>query len=153
MPGPGQAQPDLAGILVFSMEDVRANEPGLPPSTVISAGGTLTLSSSFGVTGLLTGLLTGEVFEVAHHIENLETGTHKDLAGGSFTVPPPATAGVIVYNSPTYTTGASGSGADFEIPAGYAGGTFRILTHAHALNANIRSIVAAFHDGLIIEVV
>lgn len=159
MPGPGQAQPALPGILVFTMEDVRANEPGippnLPPSTVITAGSSVVLTSIFGVTGLLTGLLIDKVFNVFHHVENLETGTHKDLAGGTFTVrAPAATAGVIPYSSPMYTTGGTGSGADFEIPAGnFAGGTFRILTHAHAQDANVRPIVAAFHDGLVIEVV
>lgn len=154
MPAPGQAQPDLPGILVFTMEDVRANEPGtppnLPPSTVITAGSNVVLTSAFGVTGLLTGLLTGQVFDVFHHVENLETGTRNTLAGGSFAVPAPAAAGVIGYTSPTYTTGP---GADFEIPAGFDAGTFRILTHAHAQNGFIRSIVAAFHDGLVIEVV
>jgi hypothetical protein len=141
------------------MEDVRANEPGtppnLPPSTVITAGSSVVLTSSFGVTGLLTGLLTGQVFDVFHHVENLEApgAPRKTLAGGSFTVPAAAAAGVIAYTSPTYTTGATGSGADFEIPANFDAGTFRVLTHAHARNANIRSIVAAFHDGLVIEVI
>jgi len=157
MPVPGQAQPDLPGILVFTMEDVRANEPGippnLPPSTVITAGSSVVLTSIFGVTGLLTGLLTGQVFNVFHHVENLETGTRTDLPGGQFTVPAPAQAGVIPYTSPTYTTGGTGSGADFEIPANFAGGTFSILTHAHAQNANVRPIVAAFHDRLVIEVI
>jgi hypothetical protein len=157
MPGPGQAQPDLPGILVFTMEDVRANEPGtppsLPPSTVITAGSSVVLTSTFGVTGLLTGLLTGQVFDVVHHVENLETSAHTNLPGGTFTVPAPPAAGVIAYTSPTFTTGATASGANFEIPAGFEGGTFRILTHVHAQNPFIRSIVAAFHDGLVIEVI
>jgi len=157
MPGPGQAQPDIAGLLVFTMEDVRPNEPGippnLPPSTVITSGGTVVLNSIFGVTGLLAGLLTGEVFDVFHHIERLEDGDRKTLPGGNFTVPAPASAGIIPYTSPTYTTGGFGSGANFEIANGFDAGTFRILTHVHAENLIVRPIVAAFHDGLVIEVV
>ncbi len=157
MPGPGQAQPDFPAILVFSMEDVRANKPGfeaiIPPATVLTRGDTVVLTSSFGFTGILTALLTGDVFDVFHHVENLETGARTNLAGGAFTVPPPAAAGVIPYTSPTYTTGDTASGADFEIPAGFEAGTFRILTHAHAQNPLVRPVVAAFHDGLVIEVV
>jgi hypothetical protein len=111
------------------------------------------LTSSFGVTGLLTGLVTGQVFDVVHHVENIETGNRTNLPGGTFTVPAPAIAGVIPYTSPTFSTGATGSGANFQIPAGFEGGTFRILSHVHAQNANVRSIMAAFHDGLVIEVV
>lgn len=153
MPQPGQTQPVLPGILEFTMADVTAYEPGLPARTVITVPNPVQFMTTFGLVGLLTGLLHNDRFSVVHHVENLETGARTTLAGGSFTVPAPAAAANIPYASPPYTTGGPGSGANFAIPAGYAAGTFRILTHVHADDPFIRPIVAAFHDGLVIEVI
>jgi hypothetical protein len=61
-------------------------------------------------------------------------------------------AHITVISGP-YTTGATGSGAILEIPAGSAAGTFRVTTHVHAVAPGIRPLVAAVHDGLLIEVV
>jgi hypothetical protein len=142
------------------MDDVFASEPGLPASTVITAGNRVTFSTKISVSGALTGTLHNDTFSVFHHVENLETGARSTLAGGSISVPAPvldpATGQLtvnIAYTSPQYTTGAASSGAQLEIPAGFDAGTFRVLTHIHADDLAIRPVVAAFHDGLVVEVI
>jgi len=152
MPAPGQAQPDVMPFLKMRLDDVVVLEGGLSPSTVITAPATLTLRLDVGFEGMLAGLLTGQPFSVVHHIERIEDGNRINLPGGNFVVPAPPASSHILVNSGVITTGASGSGANLEIAPGFASGTFRVLTHVHADNPAVRPIVAAFHDGLVIQV-
>ncbi len=149
---PGQAQPDAMPFLRFRLDAVVCVEPaGLGPSSVITAGNTFTLRTELGFDGLFVALLGGDTFNVFHHVQNVETGATSvlPLAGGTFTVPPPGAAAHIAVVCGPYTTGAGGN---LPIPAGFAAGTYRILTHVHAVSGAIAPIVAAFHDGLIVMV-
>ncbi|MEK7325713.1 MAG: hypothetical protein AAB217_10710 [Chloroflexota bacterium] len=165
----GQAQPDAMPLLKFAMEGVDCNEAGafvLGPTNVIAAGNTFTLKTELSFDGGLVPLLVGPPgaqFNVFHHVQNIETGASFALpqspAPIGFTVgvnSPGATAQnprhITVISGP-YTTGGPGSGANLTIPAGSAAGTFRITTHVHAVASGIRPIVAAFADGLTIEIV
>ncbi len=152
---PSQAQPQAMPFLNFRLDAVVCLEPaGLGPSTVITAGDSFTLRTELGFDGLFVPLLVGDTFNVFHHVQRVEDGAAfvLPLAGATFAVPaPPASAHIAVPSGP-YSTGSAGSGANLEIPAGFAAGTYRVLTHVHAVAAGIAPIVAAFHDGLIIMV-
>ncbi len=152
MPGPGQGQPDLLPFLKFRLDDVIVLENGISPSTIVTAPTTLQLRLDVGFDGQFAALLHNQRFSVFHHLERVEDGFRKTLPGGSFVVPVPGGASHITITSNNYSTGGPGSGADFEIPAGFDSGTFRILTHVHADDPNIRQIVSAFHDGLILQI-
>jgi hypothetical protein len=104
-----------------------------------------------GFDGMFAALLVGDTFYVNYHVQRVEDSLSFILGGGTFAVP--AAPNHIVVSSGPYTTGPAGSGANFEIPPGFASGTFRILTHIHASNAAIRPIVSAFYDGLVVEVI
>ena len=164
------AQPDAMPFLKFELEGVQCNEAGafvLGPSNVISRGNSFTLKTELSFDGGLVPLLVGPPgaeFNVSHHVQNIETGATFQLpvlpAPTGFTVgvsnPPNSLAanpGHITVTSGPYTTGAAGSGANLAIPAGQDSGTFRITTHVHAKAAGIKPIVAAYSDGLVIEVV
>ncbi len=156
MPAPGIGQPDLPGILQFNITNVTIQEPGLPPTAVIDAGTSFTISTFITATGSLNGLLVGDVLEVAHHIEEVQTGVRQILDGGTVTVPPPPPPAIDI-NFPRvsgpFTTADTGGAANLVIPAGFASGTFRVLTHIHHTNPAKQGIVAAFHDGLIIMLI
>ena len=59
----------------------------------------------------------------------------------------------MLYTSVPFTTGATGSGAQLEIAPGAAQGTFKVLTQLVAQNPNVRSVISAFHDGLLLTVI
>ncbi len=151
---PGVGQPDAAPFMKFNFNDVQAIEVGttLAPTTVITNGTDFQLRVRLGFEGLLAPLLVGQNFQVAVHAQNLETGDIKTLNVGVFPVPGGASLADFEVASPNFTTGTAGSGADLVIPAGFAAGTYRMLTHVHFENPVIRPIVAGFHDGLIIMV-
>jgi len=149
MPNEGQAQPDAMPFLKFRLDDCVCLEPGLSPASVVSAGTSFQLRLDLGFDGILAPLLNGKTFDVFHHIENIEIGTRITVPGGSIVVTP-ANLGHMTVTSPPITTGP---GNILVIPAGFDAGTFRVLSHVHAADPAIRSIVSAFHDGLVIEVV
>jgi hypothetical protein len=149
---PGQAQPDVMPFLRFRCDDCIVLENGLSPSTVIDAPTPLQLRMDVGFDGTFTALLHNQKFTAFHHVERVEDGVRKTLQGGTFVVPAPGAAAHITVASPSLSTGAAGSGADFEIAPGFDAGTFRILTHVHADDPLIRPIVSGFHDGLVIEI-
>jgi len=148
----GKAQPDIMPFLRFRLDSCVCLEPGLSSAEVIDAPTPLTLRLDVGFDGSLRALLAGRSFSVFHHAERVEDGVRTTLAGGNFVVPGPATADHIVVTSAPISTGAAGSGADLEIAPGYHAGTYRILTHVHADDSDIRPIVSAFHDGLVVEI-
>lgn len=152
MPVQGQGQPDVMPFLRFRCDECIALENGTSPSSVVTAPTPLQLRMDLGFDGQFTGLLNNQRFSVVHHVERVEDNLRKVLQGGSFVVPAPAAASHITVTSNNFSTGAAGSGADFEIAPGFASGTFRILSHIHADNPNVRPIVSAFHDGLVIQV-
>jgi len=147
----GKAQPEVMPFLRFRLDDCICLENGLSSAEVIDAPTPLVLRIDVGFDGSLRALLKGQRFTVFHHTERVEDGVRKTLQGGSFVVPGPSTADHIT-TSRSFSTGISGSGADFEIAPGYDAGTFRILTHIHADDQDIKSIVSAFHDGLVVEI-
>ncbi len=153
MPTVGKAQPEVMPFLRFRLDDCICLENGLSSAEVIDAPNSLVLRLDLGFDGSLRALLKDKRFTVFHHVERVEDGVRRTLQGGSFVVPGPSTADHITVASRSYTTGAAGSGADFEIAPGFDAGTFRILTHVHADDPDIRPIVSAFHDGLTIEIV
>ena len=148
----GKAQPEVMPFLRFRLDNCICLENGLSSADVIDAPTPLVLRVDVGFDGTLRALLKGQKFSVFHHTERVEDGARKTLPGGSFVVPGPATADHITAVSPTITTGAAGSGAALEIAPGFDAGTFRVLTHIHAEDPDIKPIVSAFHDGLVIEV-
>ena len=150
MPAAGQAQPDAMPLLRMRLDDVVVLEPGLGSSSVVTAGTPVSIRLDVGFDGMLAGLVSGQELNVFHHIQNVETGTNTTINGGSFIVPPPAASSHIVHTSGPYATGG---GTDFEIPAGFDSGTYRILTHIHPDNASVASIISAFHDGLVVQVI
>lgn len=143
MPVAGQAQPDLMPLLRFRFDGVVCLEAGLGPATVIRTGTPFTLRQDLGFEGQLAGLVTGQAFSVFHHIEEVQTGTRQHVAGGNFVVPAPPASNHITVTSPPIS---------LPIPAGFASGTYRILTHVHANNPAVAPIVAAFHDGLMLMI-
>jgi hypothetical protein len=161
-----QSQPDAMPFLQFTLGGVSCRELGpgliLGSTNVITRGNNFELKTELSFDGALVPILVGPPgapFYVTHHVENIETGDTLNLP-----VLPPSpsfTVGVgiaaipahITVTSGPYTTGATGSGAHLEIPAGYAAGSFRITTHVHAVAAGIRPIVTAINDGLLIEIV
>ena len=149
MPGPGTGEPNELPFLRFRMDDVVALSPAPNPTTVVQAGQPLELRVDLGVDGFWAGLLIGESFNVFHHSESVEDGDRQELAGGTFTVPgAPDTANFSVTTG-AFSTGGPGSGAQLEVPAGFASGTFRILTHIHFVDPAKEPIVAAFHDIIV----
>jgi hypothetical protein len=156
MPGPGLGQPDIAGALVVTMDDVTAVETGgIAPSAIVNVPNSFTLNTKFTFKDALAGLLEGEEFDVEHHVQRLEDGATSTLAGGSVTAGPVVGGQIeINYVSTSFTTGTAGSGANFEIPAGAeTEATFRVLTQLIPKDAAVRKIVAAFHDGLLLQVI
>lgn len=157
MAGPGTAQPIAMPHLRFRFDSIVALEAGAAvesPSTIIRAGNTFTLRMDFGFDGDWVGWLHGDTFNVFHHVENVETAAKQDLYGGTFAVPPPGAAAHILVTSGPYTTSDTGGTGQLQIPGppgAYASGTFRILTHVHAVNPHQQNI-AAYHDGLILMV-
>lgn len=151
MPAAGQAQPDAMPLLRMRMDDVVVLEPGLGSTSIVEVGTPVSIRLDCGFDGMLAGLVSGQTMNVFHHVQNVETGANSTLNGGNFIVPSPATASHITHTSGPYTTG--GPGSDFEIPGGFASGTFRILTHIHPDSASVASVISAFHDGLVIQVI
>jgi hypothetical protein len=149
MPVPGVGEPNIPGTLVFSMNNVVPLSPPPNPTSIVQAGQPVELRVELGIDGGLTGLLLGESYQVFHHVERVEDGDRKTLAGGTFTVPSSAAAAAS-FNEVTgpYTTSDSGA-ADFEVPAGFDSGTFRILTHIHFVDPGKEPIVTAFHDMIL----
>jgi hypothetical protein len=148
------AQPDDLQHIRFRFEEVTASELGgvvRAPTIVISAGNSVKFLMEFGFDGPDVGLLNGDRFSIFHHIERIEDGFRINLSGGGFTVPAPGLASRIPVESGPFTTGDTGSGANFEIPGGFDAGTFRVVTHVHADNA-AQQFIAGFHDGLIVLV-
>jgi len=148
----GKAQPDIMPFLRFRLDSCVCLENGLSSAEVIDAPTPLMLRVDVGFDGSLRALLAGRRFSVIHHAERVEDGFRKTLSGGNFIVPGPATADHIAVTSAPISTGAAGSGADLEIAPLFDAGTYRILTHVHAEDTDIRPIVSAFHDGLVIEI-
>ena len=148
----GKAQPEVMPFIRFRLDNCVCLENGLSAAEVIDTPNPLVLRLDVGFDGSLRALLKGQRFTVFHHTERVEDGVRKTLEGGSFIVPGPSTADHITVASRPFSTGAAGSGADLEIAPGFDAGTFRILTHVHANDRDIKPIVSAFHDGLVIEV-
>lgn len=148
MPVPGIAQPVAPPFMTFRLDDVTAQElgvpagPVLPPSSVITAGNNFTLQLNLGLDGLLAGLLAGQQFNVFHHAQRLEDGVLVGLPGGISAVPA-TVPGDFVVNTGPFTTGPTGQ---LQIAPGFASGTFRILTHIHFVNPPARPLVTAFHE-------
>ncbi len=149
MPGPGTAEPDELPFLKFKLDGVVALSPSPRPTNVVQAGQPVSLRVDLGVEGFWAGLLVGERYNVFHHLERIEDGARKPLAGGTHTVPGAPDTGSFNVTSGPYTTGQAGSGTDFEVPAGSAAGTFRILTHVHFEDPAKEPIVTAFHDMIL----
>jgi hypothetical protein len=150
--GPGQ--PDAPSGLAAVMHEMTAVEAGgLGPSVIINQPNTFTLHTSFTIEGQAAPLLNGEVFDVQHHFQRLEDGLAFRLNGNPVTAVFAGGQIVMPYTSPPFTTGPTGSGAQLEIPTGETEGTFRVLTQLVGRNANIRGIVAAFQDGLLLHVI
>lgn len=153
----GLGQPGLPLQLEVEMADVTAAEAGGPPlfapAAIINQPNSFTLNSSFTIKGQVAPVLDGEVFNVQHHLQRLEDGLNFRLLGGSVTASVAGGQIVMPYTSVQFTTGPNGSGAQLEIPSGETEGTFRVLTQLIAQNPNVRSVVAAFHDGLLLYVI
>jgi hypothetical protein len=151
---PGLGQPDIPGALVVEMGDVAATEVGgLAPSAIINQPNTFTLSTTFTIKDTFAPLLDGEKFDVQHHVMRLEDGNNVKLAGGTVTASVAGGQIVMPYTSAPFTTGDTGSGSQLEIPAGESEGNFRVLTQLVAQNPNVRRIVSAFQDGLLLQVI
>ena len=166
MPAERSAQPDAMPFLKFSLDQVDCRELGpglvLGPTNVIQNGNNFELRTELSFDGALVPLLVGPPgaqFNIFHHVENIEDGARFPLPqspapiGFTVGVGTAANPAHITVTSGPYTTGPSGSGANLEIPAGSAAGSFRITTHVHAVAAGIRPIVAAINDSLLVEVV
>jgi len=150
--GPGQALPDFMPFLKFRLDDVVILESGMSPNTIITAPNTLSFRMDLGFDGTLSPLIIGQPFEVVHHVERIEDGARTTLHGGAFTVTL-SNLHHLTFTSGPWTTGLNGSGANFQLPPTPAdSGTFRILTHVHAVNAWVRPMISAFHDGVVIQV-
>jgi hypothetical protein len=154
----GQGQPNIAGSLVVEMADVTATEiegavPALAPGAIINQPNTVTLSTSFTIKDAFARLVDGEVFNVVHRLERVEDGLRFTLAGGSVIATVVGGQIVMPYTSVEFTTGATGSAAQLEIAPGATEGTFRVLTQLVAQNANVKSVISAFHDGLLLTVI
>ena len=149
MPAPGTGQPDFPGILQFNIKNVTVQEPGLPPTAIVSVTASFTITTNIEIKGLLNVLLEGDLLEIAHHIEEVQTGNRQTIGLTTVTVPPPTP----LFSSINFSK-VSGPfpGGTLVIPPGFASGTYRVLTHVHHTNPARASIVAAFHDGLIIMV-
>jgi hypothetical protein len=155
----GTGQPNNAGFMLVEMDDLTVIESAgvetLAPAGIINEPNTFTLNTKFTISGPAAGLVAGKVFDVQHHTQRVEDGANKRLSGGTVTAGP-VVAGKIemVYQSPAFTTGTNGSAKDLEIaPAPDTEGTFRVLTQLVAQDPNIRGIVAAFHDGLLLHII
>jgi hypothetical protein len=150
----GVGQPVIPGSLVVEMADVTALEAGgLAPSAIINQPNTFTLSTTFTIKDTFAPLLDGDVFNVQHHFQRLEDGLAFRLNGNPVTAAFVGGQIEMNYTSPPFTTGLTGSTAQLEIPPGETEGTFRVLTQLVAQNANIRGIVAAFQDGVLLTVI
>ncbi len=156
MPVPGVAQPDAMPFLKFRLDDVTAIESlagpvPLGPSTIIPSGNTFFLRTDLGMEGVLAPVIPGG-YEVFHHIQNIETGAVATLpptAGDTFAGVLPESASLL---SGPYTAGV----APLVIPPGFDTGTYRITSHVHPVApfpASAGTVINAFHDGLIIQIV
>jgi hypothetical protein len=149
MPAPGTGQPDFPAILQFNIKNVTVQEPGLPPTAIVRVGASFTITTDIEILGVLNVLLKGGVLEIAHHLEEVQTGTR--LVIGVTTVPvPPPTPLFSNINFPKVS--GPFPGGTLVIPPGFASGTYRVLTHVHHTDPLLAPVVAAFHDGLIIMV-
>jgi hypothetical protein len=151
---PGVGQPDIAGSLVVEMDEVKAVEAGgLSPGAIINQPNTLTLRTKFTIKDAFAPLVDGEVFNVLHRLQRLEDGLNFTLNGGNVTAAVVGGQVEMSYISAPFTSGATGSGAQLEIAPGATEGTFKVLTQLVAQNPNVRSVVSAFHDGLLLTVI
>jgi len=149
MPGPGTAEPDFgANIFRFRLDNVVVLSPPPDPSAIIQAGQDLKLRVDLGFDGhpLFLWLIAGKQYSVFHHLEREEDGARTLLPGGTFTVPTPPNSTNFSVETGPYTSGAPGSGTQFEVPAGFDAGTFEVLTHLHFEDPNIKRFIAAFHQ-------
>ena len=150
MSAPGIGQPDLPGVLEFKLPSVTATAAGLPPSTIVTAGTPITLITTVEIGGspfltpILAAAINGTGISVTHHLQNLETGAMLAVAGGSL---PPSGIGT----APGSNVAITSPPVVLTIPAGFAAGTYRALTHIHA-NVPLQGTIAAFHDGLVLMV-
>lgn len=150
----GQGQPTIPNVLEVEMGDVTATEAGgLPPSAIINQPNPFTLATTFTIKGAFALLVDGQVFDVQHQVQRLDDGKAFRLNGGSVTATVVAGKIDMPYTSVPFTTGDTGSGAQLEIPAGESEGNFRVLTELVAQNANVRRVVSAFQDGLLLHVI
>jgi hypothetical protein len=150
---PGTGQPDIPGQLVVQMDDVTATENGgLRPSTIINQPNTFTLSTTFTIQDTFAGLLDGDKFDVQHYFTRIEDNKVVKRVGGTVTAALVAGKIVMPYTSTPFTTGNDGDGKDLEVPPGETEGNFRVLTQLVAQDPGVRAIVAAFQDGLLLEV-
>ncbi len=150
MPAPGIGQPDFGPtILQFNIKNVTIQEPGLPPAAIVRVGTSFTITADIEILGFLNVLLAGGVLEIAHHIEEVQTGNRQTIGVTTVTVPPPTP----LFSAINFSK-VSGPfpGGTLVIPPGFASGTYRVLTHVHHTDPLLAPVVAAFHDGLIIMV-
>ncbi len=150
MPAPGTAQPDAMPLVKMRLDGVECIEPAfsLSPSNIVPVGSSFQLRTDLGFEGVLPGAnLLGATIRVEHHLQRIEDGTVSALpltAADTFNIPPePATMSVL---SGPYATGA--------VAPALTPGTYRVVTHIHAIAPpGAGRVINAFHDGLIIEVV
>jgi hypothetical protein len=152
MANEGVAQPDFLPALRFRFDDIQVLEAGaIPfgPNNIVTAPNPFTIRMDVGFDGPLTLLLFGLSLTAEHHVQLIETGAVFVLPGGSVTIP----AALAVASHLTITSGPFATVVGPAAPGVPLGtGTYRITTHIHP-PAPIAGIVAAFQDGLIVEVV
>ncbi len=139
-------QPQDPGNLVFNIVGCEAlEEGGIAPSIIINTDNRVQFKVKLELLDQYAELMDGDGYMVGLHSERLEDGDRKFLNGGNYNVPNNV-PGSFEVTTPYFTTGAAGSGADFEIPAGFATGTFEITLHVHFEGNNL---VGGFHQLVI----
>jgi hypothetical protein len=144
------SKPVFPPVISLTSTGVAVSTPSLPDTDIVVAGDNLSFTLNLDVTGwsFIVALLANEPVEVRHHIEEVETGTRTTLGPYNFTTPSPIT-GPFSFTTGPFTTGKSGSGAQFTTAdPSDDDGVYRVITEFHFTDPGTKEI-SVFDDRIL----
>lgn len=139
----GQPQDDKLYLDMTSVEAItEAGGIVYDPAAIVNEGNTFRLRVNVNLSKLHAPALVGDAYGLFFHLERLEDGDRKTLAGGTHNVP---SVGDWSQEAGPFTTGPGG---DLDIPAGFESATYEITAHLH-FQGGPATMAAAFNQTMI----